>query len=154
MPAAAPTLLAATALAPADWMVVALYFGILVITGILLSRRQSGTEDYYLAGRRMPAWAVAISVLATSLSAATFIGGPQQAYAGNLTYLITTLGTVIGALVVAFCFLPAFYRHNVTTVYDLLAHRFGPGEPEGAFGGRVEVDHQAAVVHRDHMVLL
>ncbi len=115
------------ALAAADWVVVGAYFGVLVVTGILLSRRQSGTEDYYLAGRRMPAWAVAISVLATALSAATFIGGPQFAYAYDLTYLVATIGTILAALLCAFFFLPAYYRHNVTTVYDLLAHRFGPG---------------------------
>ncbi len=73
----------------------------------------------------MPAWAVAISVLATATSAATFIGGPQQAYKGDLTYLSATLGSILAALLVSFLLLPHFYKHAVTTVYELLAHRFG-----------------------------
>ncbi len=119
--------LAATSFALSDWIVLAVYFALLVGTGIWLSRRQSGTEDYFLARRSMPAWAVSISVLATSLSAATFLGAPQDAYDGNLAYLSAAIGTIIAAFVVARFFIPAFYRHNVTTVYELLEVRFGPG---------------------------
>ncbi len=120
-----PNILAAN-LAPIDWIILAVYFALLVATGIWLSRRQSGTEDYFLAQRRMPAWAVSISVLATSLSAATFLGAPQDAYDGSLAYLSAAIGTIIAALIVARFFIPAYYRHNVTTVYELLEVRFGP----------------------------
>lgn len=109
----------------ADWIVLGGYFALLVGTGFWLSRRQKGTEDYFLAGRAMPAWAVSISVLATSLSAATFIGAPQDSYDGNLTYLSATLGTIVAALIAAAVFIPAYYRHGVTTVYELLETRFG-----------------------------
>lgn len=111
----------------ADWLVLGAYFALLVGTGVWLSRRQKGTEDYFLAGRSMPAWAVSISVLATSLSAATFLGVPQAGYTGDLTYLSASLGTIVAAVIVATLFLPAFYRHRVTTVYELLEVRFGPG---------------------------
>lgn len=119
-------MLAATTFAALDWTVLVLYFALLVGTGVWLSKRQQGTEDYFLAGRRMPAWAVAISVLASALSVATFLGAPQQAYAGDLTYLIGNLGVIVAVVVVATVFIPAYYRHNVTTVYELLERRFGP----------------------------
>ena len=62
-----------------DWGVLALYFVLLAVTGYVFGRRkQHDVRDYFLGGRSMPAWAVAISVLATSLTGATFIGGPQQ----------------------------------------------------------------------------
>ncbi|HBS28047.1 MAG TPA: sodium:solute symporter [Phycisphaerales bacterium] len=111
----------------ADWLVLGAYFALLIATGVWLARLPKGDQDYFLAGRRMPAWAVSVSVLATSLSAATFIGAPQQAYEGNLTYLSATIGTLLAAIIVAGVFLPAFYRHGVTTVYGLLEKRFGPG---------------------------
>ncbi len=117
-----------------DWIVLGCYFALLVGTGVWLSRRQKGTEDYFLAGRSMPAWAVSISVLATSLSAATFIGAPQDAYDGNLTYLSATLGTIVAAIIAAAVFIPAYYRHGVTTVYELLDHRFGPAARLAASG--------------------
>jgi len=115
-----------------DWGVVALYALALVGTGIWLSKRQGSGEDYFLAGRSMPAWAVAISVLATTLSAATFVGGPQQAYAGDLSYLSASIGTIGAATVVAFVFLPAFYAERVTTVYELLERRCGAGAKQTA----------------------
>ena len=111
---------------PWDWTVLAGYFLLLAVTGVLLSRRkQTGTDDYFLAGRSMPVWAVSISVLATAQSAATFIGGPQEAYAGDLTYLSANIGQIIAALIVALVFIPRFYRHHVATVYELLEQRYG-----------------------------
>lgn len=110
-----------------DWAVVGGYGLLLLLSGIWVSRRkQRSTEDYFLGGRSMPVWAVAVSVLATSLSAATFIGGPQQSYAGNLTYLSSNIGMILGAVVVASVFVPVFYKQRVGTVYELLETRFGP----------------------------
>lgn len=109
-----------------DWGILAGYLGALIAVGVASSRGQRDTADYFLGGRRMPVWAVAASVIATATSAATFIGGPEEAYARDLTYLSTNIGTALAVVIVAFLFIPAFYRHNVTTVYDLLEHRFGP----------------------------
>jgi len=109
-----------------DWLVLAIYAGVLVVSGIWLGRKKpSGTEDYFLAGRGMPAWAVAVSILATSLSAATFVGGPEQAFRGNLTYLSSNIGAMLAAVFVAWVMIPAFYRQQVATVYELLEFRFG-----------------------------
>ncbi len=109
-----------------DWGVLAGYLLLLVVTGVAFTRRQRDTTDYFLAGRRMPAWAVAVSILATALSAATFIGGPQTSYGSNLAYLSTNLGGLIAIVFVALFIVPACYRRNVTTVYELLDERFGP----------------------------
>ncbi|MEM1329745.1 MAG: sodium:solute symporter [Planctomycetota bacterium] len=116
-----------------DWAVLSGYFVLLAATGIVFSlRKNENTEDYFLGGRGMPAWAVAVSVLATGLSAATFVGGPQQAFDGNLTYLATNLGMIIAAVAVGLLFLPAFYREKVATVYGLLERRFGTGAMRAA----------------------
>lgn len=109
-----------------DWTVLAGYLGLLVVTGFVFTRRQQTTDDYFLAGRRMPAWAVAASILATALSAATFIGGPQFAYDANLTYLAANLGGLLAILFVAYWIVPVCYARNLTTVYELLDQRFGP----------------------------
>jgi SSS family transporter len=118
-------LLASGAFEPLDWAVLGVYLIALIAIGIVVSRRREPSADFFLAGRSMPVWAVALSVLATATSAATFIGAPEEAYTGNLTYLSTNIGTALAVVVVAFLFIPAFYRHNVTTVYDLVGDRFG-----------------------------
>lgn len=122
------TLAATTSFRPADWVVLSLYLALLVATGIWFSRReQKTTSEYFLAGRKMPMWAVAVSIIATSLSAATFVGAPEQSYKGDLTYLSTNIGGLIAVVIVAYFFIPAFYRNNCTTVYELLERRFGTG---------------------------
>ncbi len=108
-----------------DWLILAGYFALLVTSGVLFTRRQKSTDDYFRAGGRIPMWAAAISFLATSLSAATFIGGPQQAYRGDLTYLSSNIGSILAIVIVALFFIPAFYRHKVATVYGFLDRRFG-----------------------------
>lgn len=122
-----------SSLRPLDWAVLGAYVLLLAATGIWFSRRkQESTEGYFLAGRRMPVWAVAISIIATSLSAATFIGAPQLSYVGDLTYLSTTIGMFIAVMVVAYLFIPVFYRHRVTSIYELLEVRFGRGAKKSA----------------------
>lgn len=126
------SILAASGFAIIDWAVILGYFALLAAIGVIASRRRAGMEDFFLGGRRMPMWAVALSLLATATSAATFIGGPEEAYVGNLTYLSANIGTALAVILVAVIFIPAFYRHNVTTVYDLLRDRFGPGARSAA----------------------
>ena len=109
-----------------DWSVFGLYFSVLAFVGWYFSREKSAnTQDYFLGGNTMPIWVVAISVLATSQSAATFLGGPDQGYQGNMTYLASNLGALIGAIFVAVFLIPKFYQHKVSTVYEFLEIRFG-----------------------------
>lgn len=116
-----------------DGLVLLGYCLVLVVTGVWFSRReQKGTADYFLAGRRMPMWAVAVSIIATSLSAATFIGAPEQSYRGDMTYLSANIGGIIAVVIVAAVFIPAFYRHDCTTIYELLERRFGLGAKSAA----------------------
>lgn len=104
------------------------YFALLLGTGIYFNRkdRQKTSLDYFLAGHKMPVWAVTFSILATTQSAATFIGVPAASYRGSLTYLSVSLGPIIAACIVAWIFVPAYFRAGVVTPYELLERRFGP----------------------------
>ncbi len=108
-----------------DWLVIIAYLALLGFIGWWFSARKSeNANEYFLGGNAMPAWLVAISVLATSQSAATFLGGPDQGFRGDFTYLSTNLGTIVAAVFVAAILIPRYYKLKVTTVYELLAHRF------------------------------
>ncbi|RNC81651.1 MAG: sodium:solute symporter [Phycisphaera sp.] len=116
-----------------DWAVLGAYFALIVISGIWFARKkQRSTDDYFKGSSKLPSWAVAVSIVATSLSAATFLGVPESSYTGDLTYLSTNLGMILAALVIAFLFIPVFYRHNVGSIYELLDHRYGPGASKAA----------------------
>lgn len=116
-----------------DWAVFFGYFAILAVAGWWVNQQKAGTsKDYFLAANSMPVWVVALSVLATSQSAATFLGGPDIGYRGNLSYLATNIGAVIAAIIVMRVFLPRYYQLNVTTVYELLQQRFGASAKDHA----------------------
>jgi SSS family solute:Na+ symporter len=107
-----------------DWGIVAAYVALLAAAGILSTRRQRDSEDYFLAGHRVPIWLVAVSVLSTTQSAATFLGAPDYGYRGDYTYLASYLGPILAAFLVARYLIPRFYALGVTTVYELLRHRY------------------------------
>ena len=117
-----------------DWTVVGGYILILAIAGYLSTRRQRSAEDYFLAGHRVPVWLIAISVLSTTQSAATFLGAPDYSYRGDYTYLASNLGPIIGAILVGRFLIPRFYAEGVTTVYELLRERYGPVAMRAAGG--------------------
>lgn len=115
-----------------DWGVLIVYFVVVLTLGNVTAwigsrfgRRRLDTRDYFKASGMMPVWAVALSVLSTAQSAATFIGGPEQSYRGNLTYLSSNIGMVLAAVIIARWLIPVYYARNVTTPYELLESRFG-----------------------------
>lgn len=113
-------------LALLDWFVLVLYAAAVLYIGFRAGRTENDTEDYFLGGRKMPWWAVMISIYATALSALTFIGVPGAAYTSDFHYLQLGFGDLIGRCLIAGLLLTAYYRGRVTSVYELLGARFGP----------------------------
>ena len=110
----------------------ALDYGILVayllasaLLGSLIGRGQRNLNDYFLAGKRMPWWAVSLSIVATETSTLTFIGAPAISYSGNLTFLQVVIGYFLGRVLVSLLLIPAYFRGEIQTAYELLYFRFG-----------------------------
>src|SRR5665213_3603181 len=112
---------------PIDWGIIAVYFAVMIYIGVIAARKDQDTREYFLAHRSMPTWAVAISIVATSLSAATFVGAPAEAYRNNISYLILTAGGLVAVGIVATLFVPRLYRAGTVTIYGYLGQRFGEG---------------------------
>ncbi len=108
----------------ADWMVLGGYVLILAAAGWLTTKRGMKSEDYFLAGHHAPTWLVAISVLSTVQSAATFLGVPDYSFRGDFTYIGGVGAALIAAWIVGNVLIPRFYALKVTTVYELLETRF------------------------------
>ena len=116
-----------------DWVILFGYLVLLLGIGWVFSRKQSHTiQDYFLGNNSMAPWVVAISVIATTQSAATFMGGPDQGYRGDYTYLAANIAAVLGSCFVARTLIPRFYAQGSTTVYELLEKRYGSGEMRDA----------------------
>ncbi|MFT7879084.1 MAG: sodium:solute symporter [Sulfurimonas sp.] len=109
-----------------DWAVFIAYFLVLTVTSVLLSRMKvKSTRDYFVGGNSVPMFAVAVSVLATSQSAATFLGGPEYSYSKDLTFIGFYLSAFIAVWFVAKVLIPRFYAIKAVTVYELLEKRYG-----------------------------
>lgn len=120
---------------PIDWLIVASYLVLLLVMGWLLTKHKAtDAKDYFLGGNQMPYWVVAVSVLATSQSAATFLGGPDQGYRGDYSYVASNIGAVIAALFVAKMLVPRFYAMKAATVYELLGARYSDRAMRAAGG--------------------
>lgn len=110
----------------ADILVIAAYFAAIVGIGLYFSRRTGDMHDFALGGRSIPWWAVLASILAAEISAGTFFGTPGEGYAlKNYTYAQLLLGYLLARVVVSAVFIPAYYRHNVVSIYEFLDQRFG-----------------------------
>jgi SSS family solute:Na+ symporter len=106
-------------------LVLLAYVAAITALGIRLGRRGRSVQDYFLAGRRVPWWAIAACIVATETSTLTFIGAPGTAYNGDWTFLQLAIGYVIGRLFVSLVFLPAYFRGEIYTSYEVLQRRFG-----------------------------
>lgn len=106
-------------------VIVALYFAMTLWIGRRFAGPQGSLDDYLLAGRNMPWWAAAFSIVATETSTLTFIGLPGIAYGGDLTFLQVALGYVVGRFVVAAVLVPGYFAGRFNTAYEVLAARFG-----------------------------
>ena len=111
-----------------DWTIVGLYIAITTWIGHRLKGRQESTRDFFLGGRNIPWYAVSASIIATTISAVTFIGVPAIAFAagGNFTYLQLALGGIIARLLIARYLLPRYYEQEYYSPYDFMSDRLGP----------------------------
>ena len=73
----------------------------------------------------MPLLTVAISILATSQSAATFLGVPEFSYSHNFTLIGFYFSSLLAVFFIAKFFVPRFYAIKAITVYELLESRYG-----------------------------
>src|SRR5687767_11709450 len=108
-----------------DYVVIAIYLLAITAFGSWFARFQKTTRDYFLTGRSVPWWAICFTVVATETSTLTFISVPGSAYAGDMTFLQLVFGYVIGRVIVSGLFIPAYFRGDLFTSYELLQRRFG-----------------------------
>ncbi len=110
-----------------DYAIIAGYLIAITAFGSWFARFQKSTRDYFLTGRSVPWWAICFTIVATETSTLSFIGVPAGAFAGNMTFLQLAMGYIVGRLVVSVLFIPAYFRGELYTSYELLQRRFGPG---------------------------
>ena len=110
-----------------DFAIIALYLTGITLFGLRFRKKQRSLRDYFLAGRDIPWWAIALSIVAAETSTLTIISIPGLAYDTNLTFLQVVMGYVIGRVVISLLLLPHYFRGDLYTAYELIERRFGSG---------------------------
>ncbi len=110
-----------------DFAIIALYLAGITLFGLRFRKKQRTLRDYFLAGREIPWWAIALSIVAAETSTLTIISIPGLAYDTNLTFLQVIIGYVVGRVVISFVLLPHYFRGDLYTAYELIERRFGRG---------------------------
>src|ERR1051326_5477099 len=108
-----------------DLAIVALYLIGITLFGARFRRRQKTLKDYFLGGRTAPWWAIALSIVSAETSTLTVIGTPALSFQGNFGFLQLVLGYLLARIVISALFLPAYFRGELFTAYQLLRNRFG-----------------------------
>jgi len=116
-----------------DYAVLLAYLAGITIFGVMFRRSQRTVKDYFLGDKNTSWIVISLSIVATETSTLTLIGVPALAYAnyarpeigGNFTYLQVVLGYIVGWVIISLLFIPAYFRGNLLTAYELLRNRFG-----------------------------
>jgi SSS family solute:Na+ symporter len=110
----------------ADHVVLVAYLGAMMFLGWRLSRGQKTGEEYFLGGRRLPWFAVGISIIASLLSSISFLAYPGVVWRFGFGNLMSTfLGFPLHVLFILLLTIPFFVRFRFTTAYEYLEHRYG-----------------------------
>ena len=108
-----------------DFAIIALYLAGITLFGLRFRKKQRTLRDYFLAGRDIPWWAIALSIVAAETSTLTIISIPGLAYDTNFTFLQVIMGYVVGRAVISLLLLPHYFRGDLFTAYELIERRFG-----------------------------
>ena len=116
---------------PLDLLVVAVYAVLLFGIAQYVSREPKGTqkstEDYFLAGKSLPWWAIGASLIAANISAEQIIGMSGEGYRIGLAIAAYEWQAAIVLIIVAKYFLPIFLKREIYTMPQYLDQRFGTG---------------------------
>jgi SSS family solute:Na+ symporter len=114
-----------------DVVIIAGYAFLLLGIALFVSREPAGheknTEDYFLAGRALPWWAIGASLIASNISAEQIIGQSGQGFAVGMAIAAYEWQAAIVLIIVAKYFLPIFLKRRIYTMPQFLEQRFGAG---------------------------
>lgn len=106
-------------------LIIAAYFGVLLLIARLTTRKSDGNEAFFLGNRKSPWPIVAFGMIGTSISGVTFVSVPGMVRSIDMTYMQTVFGFFVGYVVIANVLLPLYYKLNLTSIYTYLDERIG-----------------------------
>lgn len=111
-----------------DFVILGIYAVVLVGMGLWVSRTKKGqsktAEDYFLASKALPWWAIGSSLIAANISAEQFIGMSGSGFAGGLAIASYEFMAALTLIIVGKFFLPIFIKQGIYTIPEFVERRF------------------------------
>src|SRR2546426_1958958 len=107
-----------------DWIVLFGWLAFLVSYGMWRGRGSNTVDQFLLAGKSMPWYAMGLSIMATQASAITFISTTAQSYVDGMRFVQFYFGLPVAMVILSATDVPIFHRAKVYTAYEYLEHRF------------------------------
>ena len=107
-----------------DWLVLGGYLAAVFAFGLYMSRKERTSTNFFLAGRRLPWYAITLSLFATNISTGSFIGLAGQGYTVGIAVGVVEWHAVFSLILLAFVFLPYYQRSSVRTMPEFLELRY------------------------------
>ncbi|MBK9422358.1 MAG: sodium:solute symporter [Flavobacteriales bacterium] len=107
-----------------DWIVLVGTLVLIAAYGTWRTRNENSREDYLRAGNTSRWWAVGFGVVATQLSAVTFLSTPGQGYLDGMRFIQFYFGLPLAMVVICVVFIPMYYKWKVYTAYEFIGKRF------------------------------
>ena len=112
---------------PLDLAIIILFLAGNTFFGLWHGKSNKSTKDYFIGNHTLP-WIVSmLSIVASETSVLTFVSVPGLAFRGNWSFLQLAMGYIIGRILVSFVLLPMYFKHGVSSIYEIIGIRFGPG---------------------------
>ncbi len=108
-----------------NWSILIIYVIAILILGYVLGKKINTAQDFFLGRKTTPWWAIGISVIATYVSALTFLGAPAWSYTDGLSVIAIHLNYPLVIFIVVTLFFPFFYNSGVASIYEYIEKRFG-----------------------------
>jgi len=116
---------AESALKIIDWVIIAAYFVFTIWFGSYFAKRQTSSERYFLGNRKLPGWAIGMSIFATIISSWAFLALPGKSFKDDMQYLLTIAPIPLTVLIAVFFLIPMFRQKIKLSAYEYLERRFG-----------------------------
>jgi SSS family solute:Na+ symporter len=108
-----------------DWLIIIITFVVTIGIGLLFSKKQKDTGNYFKAGGKIPSWAIGMSILATLISSVTFLAYPGEGYATNWIRLVQGLMVPVVLIFIVGIIVPLFRKVIRLSAYEYFERRFG-----------------------------
>ena len=111
-----------------DYIILATYFAFVLGIGVLARRQVSGSLDFFLSGRSLPAWVTGLAFVSANLGAVEIMGmSATGAEIGLPTVHYFWIGAIPAMLFLGIVMMPFYYGSKVRSVPEFMLRRFGPG---------------------------